>query len=79
MNVVELGLLAENGVILSASIVDAPLESGFLVHVAIKNRIDEVVMTDTRHGKTRVFKSIDSAVTTIRKHLKLNGAIQIWA
>ena len=79
MNVVELGLLVENGVIAGASIVDAPMQSGFLVQVKIQGRVDEVVMTDTRHNNTRIFKSIDSAVTTIRKHLKLNGAIQIWA
>lgn len=79
MNVVELGLLADNGVIVGASIVDAVVDAGFNVQVKIKGRIDEVVMTDTRHGKVRVFKSIDSAVTTIRKYLRLNNAIQVLA
>ena len=77
MNVVELGLLSDQGIVVGASIVDAVMEGGFIVQVQIKGKMDEVIMTDTRHGKTRVFKSIDSAVTTIRKHLKLRGAIQV--
>jgi hypothetical protein len=79
MNVNELNLLANSGVVDSATIVDAPMQNGFNVQVKLKNSINDVLITDTRNDKTRVFKSIDSAVAVCRKYLCLKGAIEVLA
>jgi hypothetical protein len=79
MNVNELNLLANNGVVVSATIVDTPMGTGFNVQVELKNSINDVLITDTRNDQVRVFKSIDAAVAVCRKYLNLTGAIKVLA
>jgi hypothetical protein len=79
MNVNELKLLADNGVIVGACVVDAPMQNGFNVQVELKNSINDVLVSDTRNDQIRVFKSIDAAVSVCRKYLGLTGAIKVLA
>jgi hypothetical protein len=79
MNVNELKLLADNGVVAGATIVDTPMGIGFNVLVELNNSINDVLVSDTRHDQVRVFKSIDAAVSVCRKYLGLTGAIKVLA
>jgi len=79
MNVDELRLLAKNGIVVGACIVDAPTENGFHIQVELANSINDVLVHDTRRNEVRVFKSIDSAVTVCRKYLGLTGVIKVLA